>query len=66
MQGEPEDAVNAVKQRNIAKAAQRYIALRKKELGDNLEIFMDVATVTFDGGDVRINYFPAAFIPIYV
>ena len=66
VQGEPEDAVNAVKQKHIAKAALRYITLRKKELGENLEIFLDVAAVTFDGGDVRINYFPAAFVPIYV
>lgn len=66
VQGEPEDAVNAVKQKHIAKAALRYIRLRKKELGENLEIFLDVAAVTFDGGDVRINYFPAAFVPIYV
>ncbi|MGM9740051.1 MAG: YraN family protein [Candidatus Cryptobacteroides sp.] len=66
VQGEPEEAVNAVKQRNIVKAARRYMTMKGKELSDSLEIWFDVAAVTFDGGDVRINYFPGAFVPIYV
>lgn len=66
VQGEPEEAVNAVKQRNIVKAAGRYMAMKGKELSDSLEIWFDIAAVTFDGGDVRIKYFPGAFVPIYV
>ena len=66
VQGEPEDAVNAAKQRHVANAALRYIALNRSKLGAELEIWFDVASVVFDGGDVRINYFPGAFVPIYV
>ena len=66
VQGEPEEAVNALKQRNIVKAARRYMAMREDELSDSLESWFDVAAVTFDGGDIRINYFPGAFIPIFV
>ena len=66
VQGEPEEAVNPAKQRNIVKAARRFMTLKGNELSDNLEIWLDIAAVTFDGGDVRLNYFPGAFVPIYV
>lgn len=66
VQGEPEEAVNTLKQRNIVKAARRYMAMKEDELSDSLESWFDVAAVTFDGGDIRINYFPGAFIPIFV
>ncbi len=66
VQGEPEEAVNPAKQRNIVKAARRYMTLKGNELSDNLEIWFDIAAVTFDGGDVRLNFFPGAFVPIYV
>ena len=66
VQGEPEEAVNPAKQRNIVKAARRFMTLKGNELSDNLEIWFDIAAVTFDGGDVRLHYFPGAFVPIYV
>ena len=66
VQGEPEEAVNPAKQRNIVKAARRFMTLKGNELSDNLEIWFDIAAVTFDGGDVRLNYFLGAFVPIYV
>ena len=66
VQGEPEEAVNPAKQRNIVKAARRYMSMRNSDLADNLEIWFDIAAVTFDGGDVRLNFFPGAFVPIYV
>ena len=42
------------------------MAMKEDELSDSLESWFDVAAVTFDGGDIRINYFPGAFIPIFV
>ena len=66
VQGEPEDAVNAAKQRHVANAARRDIALNRSKMVAELEIWFDVASVVFYGGDVRINYFPGAFVPIYV
>ena len=42
------------------------MTLKGNELSDNLEIWFDIAAVTFDGGDVRLNFFPGAFVPIYV
>lgn len=66
VQGEPEDAVNRAKQRKIVSAAGRYLAGKGRETGKDLEIWFDISSVTFDGGDIRIKYFPAAFVPIYV
>lgn len=66
VQGEPEDAVNVAKQRRIASAAGRYLAMKGKETGADLEVRFDVSSVTFDGGKTDLKYFPSAFVPIYV
>jgi putative endonuclease len=65
IQGEPEEAVNAAKQRHLAAAAGKYLKRKKKLLGEGLEVWFDVAAVTFDGSDVEIRYHTGAFIPIY-
>ena len=65
VQGEPQDAVTASKQRNIVSAARRYMTAKSGLLDRDLEIWLDVAAVTFNGGKVDIKYFPAAYVPIY-
>lgn len=65
VQGEPQDAVTASKQRNIVSAARRYMTAKSGLLDRDLEIWLDVAAVTFDGGKVDIKYLPAAYVPIY-
>lgn len=62
----PEENVNRTKQRRIVKAAMRYLSTsRDGRLGKDMEIFFDVAAVVFDGGEVRIDWFPQAYCPIY-
>ncbi len=66
LQGEPQDAVNALKQRRIAHAANRYLALEAKHIGSDTEVWFDVAAVVYDKGKSTLNYFPAAYMPICV
>ncbi|MCQ2162798.1 MAG: YraN family protein [Bacteroidales bacterium] len=62
----PEENVDRTKQRRIVKAAMRYLATsRDGRLGKDLEILFDVAAVVFDGGEVRIDWFPQAYCPMY-
>ncbi len=66
LQGEPQDAVTPLKQRHIAAAANRYMAMEAKHIGNDSEVWFDVATVVYDKGKSTITYFPAAFIPVCV
>lgn len=64
----PEANVNEAKQRHLAKAAQCYLhSTRRKLFRGDTEVFFDVLTVVFDTDNTTvINYYPKAFIPIYV
>ena len=66
VQGEPQEAVTASKQRHIASAAGKYMSMKQKHLGRDLEIWFDVAAITYDGAQVEFRYFPAAYVPIYL
>lgn len=66
MQGEPEDAVNVVKQKRIVSAAGRYLARKDTCLGKDMEIWFDAAAVIFDGEKTDIRYHVGAFVPIYI
>ena len=57
------DQVNATKQKRISAAAIQY--LNKKKL-DGREVFFDIVSVLFDGGETIVRYFPQAWIPMYV
>jgi putative endonuclease len=57
----PEEKVDARKQRRISAAALKYL----NESGSDREVFFDVVSVTFDGANTRVNYFPQAWIPLY-
>lgn len=65
VQGDPQDAVNAKKQKNIAVAAGKYMSMKESTLGSGLEVWFDVAAVVYDRGSMTVNYFAGAFIPIY-
>lgn len=65
VQGDPQDAVNAKKQKNIAVAAGKYMSMKENTLGSSLEVWFDVAAVVYDRGSMTVNYFAGAFIPIY-
>lgn len=65
VQGDPQDAVNAKKQKNIAVAAGKYMSMKGNTLGSGLEVWFDVAAVVYDRESMTVNYFAGAFIPIY-
>ena len=66
VQGEPQEAVTASKQRHIAAAAGKYMSMKQKYLGRDLEVWFDVAAITYGGAQVEFRYFPAAYVPIYL
>lgn len=63
IQAAPQDCVDLAKQKKIAKAAKNYPVRQK--FGDT-EIFFDIVAVTFTGESVDTEYFPQAFIPLYI
>ena len=58
----PEEKVDALKQRRISAAALKYL----NETGSNREVFFDVVSVTISGDESTVNYFPQAWIPMYL
>ena len=62
-QAPPEENVGAVKQRRITGAALRYLHATRNE---SKEVFFDVVSVIFSETGTEVEYFPAAWIPMYV
>ena len=64
---EPEESVTRLKQKKIIQAALRYLHSSGRGWGrDASEVFFDVLAVTFDKGEERVEWFPGAYIPLYV
>ena len=65
---DPEDNVRFGKQHTLVKAAQIYLhgkdpsRLRLR----NCELFFDIVSVVLGGGRQEVEYFPAAWVPMYV
>ena len=57
----PEEKVDGRKQRRISSAALKYL----NGTGSDREVFFDVVSVTFDGTQTFVKYFPQAWIPMY-
>lgn len=66
VQGSPQDAITSLKMKNIATAAGRYMTKGAKSLDTDVEVHFDVAAVTCDGGNTEIQYFPDAYIPLFI
>lgn len=63
----PEENVDRTKQARLVRAANAFLHSQEKlQLCASLEIFFDVVSVVLDGEQETIEYFPQAFIPIYV
>ena len=60
---DPEEKVDACKQKKICAAALRFLAGGGTP-GDR-EVFFDIISVVFEGGDYTLRYFPEAWIPMY-
>jgi len=58
-----QDQVTLLKQKRISAAALKYLN-NKKNL-DGREVFFDVVSVTVDGPETVVRYFPQAWIPMY-
>jgi putative endonuclease len=56
------DKVDTKKQKNLVRAARRYIALK----GIKKEVQFDIVAVTFRGSKAEIEYVPSAYFPMYV
>jgi len=62
----PEVNVGRDKKHRMVAAAQSYIHGKGREWMRSSELFFDVITVVFNGEDIEIEYYPQAFIPLYV
>ena len=58
----PEEKVDARKQHRISAAALKYLNGSRSDR----DVFFDVVSVTFDGGNTSVKYFPQAWSPMYV
>lgn len=64
---EPEVNVTRTKQARMTAAAKAFInSAERRNLPNDLDIFFDVVSIVLDGPDFELNYYPQAFIPIYV
>ena len=66
---EPQRNVGREKQRRLVAAAQAFLhSGDRKDLPADLEVVFDVVSVVFygTGADYEIEYYPNAFIPLYV
>ena len=59
----PEESVTALKQRRIASAARKYL---REHGAMDAEVFFDVVSVVFDGFDAEVEFFPQAWLPMYI
>lgn len=62
---DPSVNVDHSKIKNLVKAAQGFLHGPGKVLPEQ-EVFFDVITVVIDGDEITLEYYPQAFIPIYV
>ena len=65
IQAPPQDNVDIMKQRRIAKAAQAYLRTRQGLPYRCMESMFDIVAVTFRGDDAEIELFEQAYIPMY-
>lgn len=66
IQAPPQDSVNALKQQRTAKAALAYLKTKKGVPYGNHECMFDVIAVTIGLNETRTDWFPQAYIPIYL
>lgn len=65
IQAPPQNSVDILKQKRIAKAAAWYLKTSKKIPAGNGECIFDIFAVTFGKEEVKTEWFPQAFIPLY-
>lgn len=66
IQAPPQENVDRAKQSRIVKAAGRYLKSGKGKPYGCRECMFDVVAVTFEGNEAKTEWFPQAYIPIYL
>ena len=66
VQAPPQDNVDRTKQMRIVRAAGRFLKSGKGSAFSGRECLFDIIAVTFIENNARIEYFPQAYIPIYL
>ncbi len=66
IQAPPQENVGYMKQCRTAKAALSYLKTAKGRPFGNEECMFDVIAVTFKNGKARTEWFPQAYIPLYL
>ncbi|MBO5419990.1 MAG: YraN family protein [Bacteroidales bacterium] len=62
----PQENVGWRKQRKIAEAAKRFLNSEEGIPFGCHECYFDIVAITFDNGFHKLEWFPQAYIPIYV
>ncbi len=66
IQAPPQENVDRTKQKRIVRAAQAFLRTGKGIPYGSHEYHFDVMAVTFEGEEVRVEWFPQAYIPLYI
>ncbi len=66
IQAPPQESVDRTKQKRIARAAQGFLKTQKGIPYGSREYHFDVMAVTFEGDEARVEWFPQAYIPLYI
>lgn len=66
IQAPPQDNVGPQKQKRTATAAAMYLRTAKGRAFVQAECIFDVIAVTFRGGKAETEWFPQAYIPLYL
>ncbi len=66
IQAPPQENVDRLKQRKIIQAAKGFLRTKKGLPYGSCEYNFDVIAVTFEGDSVRKEWFPQAYIPMYL
>lgn len=66
IQAPPQENVDRPKQRRITKAAQNFLRTKKGLPYGDHESHFDVMAVTLESGRFKTEWFPDAYIPIFI
>ncbi len=66
IQAPPQENVDRQKQKRIVKGAQGFMRTKKGLPYGDYEYNFDIVAVTFEGGECHTEWFPQAYIPMYL
>lgn len=66
IQAPPQENVDLTKQRRIARAANGFLRSRRGMPFGSSECHFDIVAVTFTKNTAQVEYFPDAYIPIFL